>query len=877
MGVGNRNVPRREGVEQGPSTLGSPLVALLPQEPAALDPRADWHPPISQQEGPTLPREDTEDQRSVEEVHESEERYRAIFENANDAIAFIALDGTLTSVNRSAERLTGLSREQIIGRPFTQFLTPASNALGEERLQRALAGEPLPSTFEIELLRANGHTVAVEARARFLRNHDGRVTGFLGIYRDITERKRTEEALRQVQTELEQRVKERTAELAQANAALRAEILERKRAEETARAAERDYRALFENAVEGIYRSSLDGHQLRANPALVKLNGYESEEELLLAVNNIATEWYVDPHRREEFQRILAEQESLTAFESEVYRHKTRERIWISETARLVRDQHGAPLYYEGTVEDITARKRAEEALRSSEEEYRLLFDQNPQPMWVCDNETLAFLAVNDAAIQHYRYTRDEFLSMTIRDIRPHEQRSAIEHRLQQIQSRGRTTGTWQHRKKDGTLIDVEVTSHDIVFSGRAARVVLAHDITIRKHVEATLQKTHGELENRVRERTAALTQTNLALQAEIEERKRIEAALRESEEQYRDLFENASDVIATSTLDNIITSINRRIEQVLGYLREELLGKCVLDFVTPESLEIVKERSRRRSAGQEIPATVELNFVRRDNSIVTVEGRVRTILDPNGKPVGIHSIYRDITERKKIEQMKDELISTVSHELRTPLASLRGFAELMLQRDFSLEKQHELLTIVHNEAIRLSHLVDDFLDLQRIENGHQPYVFTELALAPLLRESVELFAKREDPPPLRLVIAPLLPPVRGDANRLRQVLVNLISNAVKFSPQRDEIVIGVRAESHQVVVWVADRGVGIPPEAVPRLFTKFYRVDNSDTRNIGGTGLGLALVREIISAHQGNVWVESSVGDGSTFFFTLPLTSLGI
>jgi PAS domain S-box-containing protein len=156
----------------------------------------------------------------------------------------------------------------------------------------------------------------------------------------------------------------------------------RKAVEDALRAAERDYRALFENAVEGIYRSSLDGRQLRANPALVKLNGYSSEEEMLPSVNDIATEWYVDPHRREEFKCTLERQGTVTEFESEIYRHKTRERIWISETARLVRDAQGVPLYYEGTVQDITARKRAEHALR--EREARL---------------TAVFRAVNDVIV----------------------------------------------------------------------------------------------------------------------------------------------------------------------------------------------------------------------------------------------------------------------------------------------------------------------------------------------------------------------------------------------------------------------------------------------------------------------------------------------
>lgn len=330
--------------------------------------------------------------------------------------------------------------------------------------------------------------------------------------------------------------------------------------------------------------------------------------------------------------------------------------------------------------------------------------------------------------------------------------------------------------------------------------------------------------------------------------------------------------MIGTSTLDGIITSINRRVEQVLGYSPAEIIGKRVLDLVTPKSQEVIKRRTLQRYTGKEIPSTVEVDFVRRDKSIVTVEGRVRTIFDTHGTPTGVHTIYRDITERKKVDQMKDELISTVSHELRTPLASLRGFTELMLKREFPPEKQRELLSVIHNESLRLSRLIDDFLDLQRSEEGYSFYTFAPVVLEPLLQKTSEFFTKELRTHSLRLDIAPALPAVRADTNRLQQVLSNLLSNAIKFSPHGGEIVVGARVEAPQVTVWVADHGVGIPLEAVPKLFTKFFRVDNSDTRNIGGTGLGLALVREIINAHQGQVWVESTLGSGSTFFFSLPI-----
>jgi signal transduction histidine kinase len=222
-------------------------------------------------------------------------------------------------------------------------------------------------------------------------------------------------------------------------------------------------------------------------------------------------------------------------------------------------------------------------------------------------------------------------------------------------------------------------------------------------------------------------------------------------------------------------------------------------------------------------------------------------------------------------ERLKDELISIVSHELRTPLTSLRGFAELMLKRTFPSEKQREFLTIIHTEALRLTNLINDFLDLQRIESGRQAYDFASVSVLPLLSETVAVFTRDGGKHCLRLEAADPLPPIWADADRLRQVLTNLLSNAVKFSPQGGEIRVGARGEGDHVVIWVADQGIGMTPDTMQKIFTKFYRADNKETRQIGGTGLGLALVKDLVEAHHGRVWMESEPGWGSTFFFTIP------
>lgn len=213
-----------------------------------------------------------------------------------------------------------------------------------------------------------------------------------------------------------------------------------------------------------------------------------------------------------------------------------------------------------------------------------------------------------------------------------------------------------------------------------------------------------------------------------------------------------------------------------------------------------------------------------------------------------------------------------VGHELRTPLASLLGFTELMLERAFSPEKQHELITIIHQEATRRTNLINDFLDLQRIQSAKQCYEFIDVALEPLLREQVQLFSSEKSSYTFHVSLNPALPSVHADADRLRQVLGNLPSNAIKFSPQGGEISLKATEEGGKVKVKVSDQGIGIPRESLPKLFSKFFRVENADTRKIGGTGLGLALVKEIIEAHGGHVGVESVVGQGSTCYFTLPV-----
>ncbi|QKS72898.1 response regulator [Paenalkalicoccus suaedae] len=259
-----------------------------------------------------------------------------------------------------------------------------------------------------------------------------------------------------------------------------------------------------------------------------------------------------------------------------------------------------------------------------------------------------------------------------------------------------------------------------------------------------------------------------------------------------------------------------------------------------------------------------------KNERVINVYGA--TVYDEGEKEkLGTVFVHRDMTREHELDTMKSELVSTVSHELRTPLSSVLGFTELLMTKELKPERQKKYLETIYKEAQRLTNLINDFLDLQRMESGKQSYEKSLFPVGSLIMDVMQQF-RMEKKHRLSFKDEAYHTEVFADRDRMYQVLNNLISNAIKFSPEGGEIVLRLKNVGSDVVISVADEGLGIPAKALPTLFNKFTRIDQSDRRKIGGTGLGLAITQEIVEYHHGTIWVDSEEGKGSTFYVSLPL-----
>jgi PAS domain S-box-containing protein len=321
------------------------------------------------------------------------------------------------------------------------------------------------------------------------------------------------------------------------------------------------------------------------------------------------------------------------------------------------------------------------------------------------------------------------------------------------------------------------------------------------------------------------------------------------------------------------ITYLNPRATDILGLPALSVLGRtfgAMGDNIADHLADPERTLTRLQTAIEEPQGTPAVEFSVTTPTARTVQARLFSIEGSSGS-LGI--LLRDITREKELDAMKSQLLSTVSHELRTPLASIKGFATTLLRDDVDWDDQsrREFLSIIDEESDRLTELIGNLLDMSRVEAGALRVEAEPNHLRPIIKETASEFQMMTHSYQFLVELPPFLPAVMADPRRTRQVLRNLVENAVKYTPTGGPIIISARVIPDSVEISVADRGIGIEAEQLENIFDRFYQVDSASTRKVGGSGLGLSICKAIVEAHGGRIWAESQPGVGSTFHFTLP------
>ncbi len=890
--------------------------------------------------------EDITDPKKIEaELQENVKAWQTFLETVGEGVTLSNSVGQFEVFNSKMEEITGYSKEEAnSSRDFLSLLYPHPEAH-----QKALAGvQEISQTGGVRdvetTIRAKDGTKKTLLVSTSIVSYKNRNL-FLSAYRDITERKQAEQALY---------------------------------------LAEAKYRSIFENAIEGIFQTTIDGCYLSANPALARIYGYSSPAELLVEIKDIGQQIYVIPERRKELIRLLEKEHKIAEFEFQAYR-KDRRIIWISKNARAIRNSRGDLIYYEGTVEDITHRKQAQEAFRQQAERERLI-----SMIQVRIRQSLNL---------------QEIISITVKEVRQFLQTDRV--LIYGFQVDGKGSVIVESRQNNcpeiqGTLIYDPCFSEKYTTLYQEGRVFATEDIH-----NSGLNPCHIELLSQFQVK-ASLVVPILTNKTEeknwwSDKRKKIDApnyseilaprlwglliahhcvSTRYWQPYEIDLLKQLATQVGVAIyqselydkLHSANAALDRQVQERTMQLQQALDFEAMLKRITDKVRDSLDESQILQTAVKELACVLGVNccdtaLYNADQTTATISyecttgkprfkgkvvqmtdfyqvyeqlrqgwyfqfceisGRIAQgtilacpILDNQGvlgdlwlfshpdytfKELEIRLVQQvanqcaiairqawlfqaaqtQVQELEKINRLKDEFLSTVSHELRTPLSNMRMAIQMLAialnqQQEFfgelakpKLERSKVALyfQILQEECEREISLIGDLLDLQKLDATAEPLSLETISLPEFLSKIVAAFQDRasQHKQLLTMDISEDLPPLLSNSSSLGRIVSELLNNACKYTPAREKITLSVNYQAAEIILTVTNSGVEIPPDQIPRIFDKFYRIPRTDPWEQGGTGLGLTLVQKLVTYLGGAIAVSSSQGITS-FQVTLPLT----
>lgn len=726
---------------------------------------------------------------AYEKLHRSERSYRDLFENASDLILSVNPEGMFEFANRAFLETLGFTQHEITQLHIQHIVADAELQSFEHVLERTLRGETV-DRFQTVLIARNGREVTVEGSLG-CRVENGAILSVRGFFRDITERKRAEEAV----------------------------LLEKARFEQ-----------LFQNAPVGILLTDHAKRIESANREFQQLFGYTLEELRGRTIHETIVPAALSEEGDELFSKVL---------HGEPVRRETKRK---TKDGRLLDVQiYGVPIVINGDVigvfglyVDVTQRKSVEEAIRLEKARFEQLFENAPIGIILADNGE-RILHANNRFQTMFGYSLEEIRGRTINEtIVP----GPLRHEGNELSHRvltGEPIQTESVRiKKDGTPLNVSLYGVPIMMSGKAVGVFGMYvDITARKKAEVELA--------------------------------RLVHAVR-----------SVSECICITDIDDNILFVNKAFQRTYGYTAEELIGKPVT---------ILRAESDRempvRSATLEGAWQGELLNKRKDGSVFPIYLSTSVVRDDEGRMIALVGVCTDISEKKREEEQRAKLMRElemmnkelndfayiVSHDLKAPLRAIGTLVNWLVTDygDKLGDEGKELLAMLLGRTKRMHDLIEGVLRYSRI--GRTKEELTEVDLDRLVPEIVDLIAP---PPNVEVKIRRPLPMIVAETTRIQQVFQNLLANAVKFMDKPQGVIeVGCVRENGHWKFHVADNGPGIEERHFKKIFQIFQTLSPRDEYE--STGIGLTIVKKIIEMYGGSIWVESKVGEGTTFHFTLP------
>ena len=768
---------------------------------------------------------------SLQKLQASESRFRRLVESNIIGVIAGDMDGAIAEANDAFLKMVGYTREDLIsGRVRWREMTPPEYIEVSDRSIAELKSKGVHDPFEKEYIRKDNSRVPILIGSATLENNPQVISFVL----DLTQYKNAENA--------------------------------RKTNEER-------YRVFVEQSSEAIWRFEIEkpillelsedeqiqhfyqyGYLAECNHVMAQMYGFSCAEEL---VGTRLGDFVVacDPHNIEYLRSFIRSGYRLVNAESHQVDKYGNSKYFVNNLVGIV--ENGVLIRAWGTQRDITERKQTEIALLESEKRFRLLVESNIFGVAIGDFSG-GISYTNDYFLNMVGYTREELHSGEIRwdEMTPAEYLHLEVPALEQARMHGSTTPfEKEYIRKDGSRVPILIGG-------------------------ALLQESSG------------VGQT-IVFSLDLSEHKRTQEALRQREEQLR-LITNAVPVLISYVdAEQRYRFNNQKYEGWYGIPASEIYGKHIQEFLDESVYESLRPYIEAVLSGEEV--TYETKVSDKDGASRYVEVSYVPLFNKEKAVEGFVALINDIRDRKKAEQereqlllrekaarteaetanrLKDEFLATLSHELRTPLNAMFGWTQLLTSRKFDEKTTARALETIDRNTKTLKILIEDVLDVSRIITGKLNLKVIPVKLTKVVEAALEIVRPAAEVKEIRLesISDSSLGLVLGDANRLQQIVWNLVSNAIKFTPHGGKVDVQlVQIDSH-VQIRVRDSGEGIAAEFLPYVFERFRQADSSSTRSHGGLGLGLAIVRHLAELHGGTVRTESpGIGQGATFIVTLP------